>query len=118
MATMVSVVKLHRSALRAIVGLGVLTYGTFTLMYFNSVWRDRAAHYVGALMLMASFPWSLIWLLGVEPHVINALPRYVVAATRVLVVGLGLGLNLAIVASVVWWLRDRVRLGGASIHDA
>ena len=96
----------------------VLMYSVFSFAYFNWIWRDRLAYQTGGIMFICSWPWSMFWIGSVEPHIIEALPPYVVTIERVLAVGLGLGLNLAIATTAIWWVRGRVSSRSANAHDA
>jgi hypothetical protein len=95
-------------ALRTIILSVALVYAVFAFLHFNWIWRNHISHFLGSLVLFASFPWSLLWIAGLEPSIHGALPGYAVTVVDILAIGLGAGINLAILVALTWFFGIRV----------
>ena len=107
MAQVGSFLRANAVVLRSIILSVALAYASFALLYINWVWRDHVAYYVGGLVFLASFPWTPLWLMAAEPYVSSIVPGYAVAATRVLVVGVGAGVNVATFVAIARFIAAR-----------
>jgi hypothetical protein len=105
---MVAFVKAHAVALRTTILSVTLVYALFTIQYLHWIWRDRTSHHLGHLAFFGSFPWSLVWVFGPRSASQGTLPGYIVGIIDVLSVGIGLGINLAIILVLVWFSATKV----------
>ena len=101
--------KAHGVALRTIVLSVILAYALYAYLYFHWIWRNKTAHHVGAMVFFGSFPWSLLWFIGVEPYISKSAPGYAITVAQLLAVGIGAGINLAILVGVTWFIGTRAR---------
>ena len=106
-SVVIGFVKSHIAVLRAVVLCSVLAYLALTFAWLNLSWRSHASHQLGSMFFLGSLPWSLPWA-AFEPELRWLVPAPFAFVLTALIVGVGFGLNVAIVGTLAGYTAKRL----------